>query len=84
MAQGTVNTLLTLLRLGAYSYYIIIENRKDPTLDERALIGFSIALGGSSYFFSYATSFYVSILTSKFFRNAFCEKILLFKRHLFG
>lgn len=84
MVQGIVNTLLALLRFGSYGYNIVIDNIFSRSADERAPIYFVITVGTALYLFGFATPFYVSMMTSKFFRNAFYEKINLIKRHFIG
>lgn len=66
------------MRFGSASYRNIVFNIIPPTTDQRAVVSFNETVGSSLYFFNYAISFYVSILTSKFFRNAFYERIFHF------
>ncbi len=75
-----LSILLVLLRLGSYSYIIITNAILDLTVNQLAAASFAVSLGGSLYFFSFATSFYASILSSKFFRKVFYERILFFYR----
>jgi hypothetical protein len=80
VVQVSLSISLSLLRFGSASYRSIVFTIVNPTVDQRAAEAFAETLGGSLYFFNYAISFYASILTSKFFRNAFYERILLFYR----
>ncbi|CAF1166221.1 unnamed protein product [Adineta steineri] len=78
--QVVLSVLLSLLRLGSYSYYIIANSISNPTINQRSAAGFAISLGGSLYFFSYAIPFYASMISTKYFRDIFYQRILLFYR----
>jgi hypothetical protein len=78
VVQVFLSISLSLLRFGSASYRNIVFNIVNPTADQRAAEAFAETLGSSLYFFNYTLSFYASFLTSKFFRNVFYERILLF------
>lgn len=80
--QVFLSMLLSLLRFGSSTYRVIVFNIVAPTADQRAAEAFAETLGSSLYFFNYAISFYVSMLTSKFFRSTFYEQIRHYGRHL--
>ncbi len=80
MIQVFLSILFSLLRFGTASYRNTVFNIVNPTVDQRAAESFAETLGSSLYFFNDALSFYASILSNKFFRNVFYERILLFYR----
>jgi hypothetical protein len=56
----------------------------NKTMEERAAESFALQLGVSLYYFSFAISFYVSTLTSKYFRDIFWKRINGFHRRCCG
>ncbi|UJR12568.1 hypothetical protein I4U23_016744 [Adineta vaga] len=63
--QVILSVLLSLLRLGSYSYNIILNAVSTIADNNRVIVSFAVTIGGSLYFFSFATPFYVSILTNR-------------------
>jgi hypothetical protein len=76
--------MLLLLRMGSYIYSILTSGNLNKTIEERAAENFAIQLGVSLYYFSFGLSFYVSTLTSKYFRDILWKRIIRFYRHYFG
>ena len=74
MIQIILSSILVLLRVGSYSYTTLTSGNLNKSVDERAAESFAVRLGIALYYFSFAISFYVSTLTSKFFRDVFLER----------
>jgi hypothetical protein len=53
-------------------------------MEERVAEGFALQLGVALYYFSFAISFYVSTLTSKYFRGILWKRITEFRRRYCG
>ncbi|UJR11085.1 hypothetical protein I4U23_015267 [Adineta vaga] len=79
--QISLSVSLSSLRFGTASYRNIVFKLVTPTVEQQAAQSFAESLGSSLYFLNYAVSFYASMLSSKFFREVFYERILLFYRH---
>ncbi|UJR27924.1 hypothetical protein I4U23_009184 [Adineta vaga] len=82
--QVVVSSILLLLRIGSYLYSVFTSGNLNRTLEERVAEGFALQLGVSLYYLSFALAFYVSTLTSKYFREIFSKRISDFYRHLHG
>ncbi|CAF1350971.1 unnamed protein product [Adineta steineri] len=73
--QVIISSILVLLRLGSYTYSTLTSGNLNKNANEIAAENFALKLGFSLYYFSFATSFYFSTLTRKFFRNIFCKRV---------
>ncbi|CAF0955883.1 unnamed protein product [Adineta steineri] len=80
LLQIIVTSTLLLIRIVSYAYTIFTSDNFNKTLTERAIENFIVQSSSSLYFFSFAISFYVSTLTSKYFRDIFKKRIA----HLYG
>ena len=79
--QVVVSSTLLLLRIGSYVYSTLTSGNLNKTIEERVAEGFAVQLGVSLYYFSFAISFYVSTLTSKYFRDILWKRINDVYRH---
>ncbi|CAF1321829.1 unnamed protein product [Adineta ricciae] len=82
--QVFVSIVSSSLRFGSASYRAIVFVIIPPTADQKAAQAFAERVGGSLYFFNYATSFYTSMIISQFFRQTFYERIHFFYRRYIG
>jgi hypothetical protein len=82
--QVVVSSILQLLRIGSYLYVTITSGNLNKTMEERAVEGFVLQFGIALYYFSFAISFYVSTLPSKYFRDIFWKRITGFRRSCCG
>lgn len=77
--QVLVSAILLSLRIGAYIYSALTMS-KVKTIEERVAEGFALQLGVSLYYLNFAISFYVSTLTSKYFRDILHKRIVDYLR----
>jgi len=82
--QVVITSILLLLRIGSYLYTTLTSGNLNKTMEERVAESFALQLGVSLYYFSYGLSFYVSTLTSKYFRDILWKRITKFHRHCCG
>jgi hypothetical protein len=82
--QVVVTSILQLLRIGSYFYSMLTSVNLKKTAEERVAEGVALQLGISLYYFSFAISFYVSTLPSKYFRDIFWKRITGFHRSCCG
>ena len=74
--QVLLTTILVLLRMGAYTYSIMTSSHTGKTVLSLAAEMFAVRLGIALYYFSFALSFYVSTLTSRWFRDVFIKRMM--------
>jgi hypothetical protein len=81
IVQVLLSSILVSLRLGSYTYTIMTSGNLNKSINERLIETFVLRLGIALYYFSFAISFYVSTLTSKYFRDIFWKRIREFYRY---
>ncbi len=81
VVQVLLSSILVSLRLGSYTYITMTSGNLNKSINERITEAFILKLGIALYYFSFAISFYVLTLTSKFFRDIFSKRIRGFYRH---
>jgi hypothetical protein len=64
--------------LGSYLYTTLTSSNLHKTADEQAAESSALQLGVSLYYLSFAVSFYLSTVTSKFFRSIFWGRMKTF------
>ncbi|CAF3663460.1 unnamed protein product [Adineta steineri] len=79
--QVVVSATLESLRLGSYAYSIFTSGNLTKTLTARVIENFTVQFGVSIYFLSLGISFYVSTLTSKYFRDILKKRIVDLYNH---
>jgi len=80
--QVLLNSILVSLRLGSYTYTTMTSGNLNKSINQLIIETFALRLGIALYYFSFAISFYVSILKSKLFREIFWKRIRVFYRRL--
>ncbi|CAF2816787.1 unnamed protein product [Rotaria sp. Silwood2] len=80
VTQTIVGTVFLLLRVGSYSYSLLTRNKLNKIDGEIAAENLTLQMGVAFYFFNFALSFYISTLTSKYFRETFRKRVTEFYR----
>lgn len=84
VVQVIVSSILISLRLVSYTYATITSGNPNKTALALLIETFFVRLGIALFYFSFAVSFYISTLSSKFFRKIFWQRLQSFCHRLRG
>lgn len=63
-----------MLRVGGYCYTLLTRNQLNKSVPEVAGENFIVQLGVALYYLNFGIMFYISALTSKYFRETFIKR----------